>query len=106
MNESGINKMKELNADLNDLTSGFNWPPLNTISHLHQHFISPASNMSFFRKILFSSKNFYFVDVRHSNFKLIQNFNFYIQGGIYFKTNKKIIFFLSRLLFKLKKFFF
>ncbi|RNA35568.1 histidine triad nucleotide-binding 3-like [Brachionus plicatilis] len=65
MNEAGINKMKELNADLNDLRSGFNWPPLNTINHLHQHFISPSSNMSLIRKIIFSHKNFFFVDAAY-----------------------------------------
>ncbi|CAF0727969.1 unnamed protein product [Brachionus calyciflorus] len=65
MNETGLNKMKELNADVQDLASGFNWPPLNTVNHLHQHFISPASSMSLFRKLIFTHKNFYFVNASY-----------------------------------------
>lgn len=32
MNEYGLKTMTDLNADMNDLRSGFNWPPANTVS--------------------------------------------------------------------------
>lgn len=64
MNEFGLKQMNELNANVDDMRSGVNWPPLNTVKHLHQHFISPGTSMSFFRNLLFSTKNPYFVDVK------------------------------------------
>ena len=100
MNEHGRNIMTELGADLTDmrwallevkkyynykikkntqfmsiivhnLRSGFNWPPANTIPHLHQHFISPGSSLSFFRSLMFSSSNMFFVSVRYCLYLLI-----------------------------------
>ena len=70
MNRIGLDKMIELNADVQDLRSGFNWPPLNTVGHLHQHFISPGSTLSLFRNLLFSHRNWFFVNV-------IEFFNFF-----------------------------
>jgi hypothetical protein len=63
MNEIGLNQMKDIGADMNDLRSGINWPPANTVDHLHQHFISPASEMSFFKKMIFSTRNPFFTNV-------------------------------------------
>jgi hypothetical protein len=74
MNEAGLKKIAELNVDMNDLRSGFHWPPTNSINHLHQHFISPGRQISFIKKFFYSSSNFWFVNVSSLHIKKFYNY--------------------------------
>lgn len=44
--------------------TGFHWPPFNTVHHLHLHVISPTSNMSIIKRIMFEPNSYWFVSVR------------------------------------------
>lgn len=62
MNNLGEKLMKDKFQDnLKDYRCGFTWPPLNTINHLHLHFISPYSQVSLVKKLIYGPKNWWFV---------------------------------------------
>ncbi|XP_063245088.1 adenosine 5'-monophosphoramidase HINT3-like isoform X2 [Bacillus rossius redtenbacheri] len=50
-------------ADLRDVRFGFHWPPFHSISHLHLHVISPASEMGFMSRCIFRPGSWWFVTV-------------------------------------------
>lgn len=47
-------------GDVNDSRIGFHWPPFNSISHLHLHVISPASEIKFVHRMVFKPDSFWF----------------------------------------------
>lgn len=51
--------------------TGFHWPPFNTVHHLHLHIISPISNISFIKRVMFKPDSYWFVGVSiNTNMKL------------------------------------
>lgn len=55
----------EKGANLNDVLMGFHWPPFNTVSHLHLHLISPASELGLMHRYMFKPNTLWFVSVMH-----------------------------------------
>ncbi|XP_018318789.1 histidine triad nucleotide-binding protein 3 [Agrilus planipennis] len=56
----GKRALQENGANVNDLLAGFHWPPFNSVSHMHLHLISPASEMSFLSRIVFRPNTWWF----------------------------------------------
>ncbi|KAG5879160.1 hypothetical protein JTB14_029962 [Gonioctena quinquepunctata] len=61
--DCGKRVLQENGGDLNDIRLGFHCPPFNSISHLHLHIISPASEMSFITGIVFKPNSWWFQSV-------------------------------------------
>ncbi|XP_029039181.1 adenosine 5'-monophosphoramidase HINT3-like [Osmia bicornis bicornis] len=53
--------------------TGFHWPPFNTVHHLHLHIISPISNMSIIKKVMFKPDSYWFVGVDYVKSHLQSN---------------------------------
>lgn len=53
--------LREQNADMSDIRLGFHWPPFHSISHLHLHAISPASDMGLIARMIFKPNSWWFV---------------------------------------------
>ncbi|RZF38264.1 hypothetical protein LSTR_LSTR008987 [Laodelphax striatellus] len=53
----------EKNCDLSDARFGFHWPPFHTVSHLHMHAISPASEMGMIGRMIFRPDSLWFVSI-------------------------------------------
>lgn len=47
MVEVGMSLLQRQGGDMNDVRTGFHWPPFTTVKHLHLHVISPTSEMGF-----------------------------------------------------------
>jgi diadenosine tetraphosphate (Ap4A) HIT family hydrolase len=65
----------EKGGDVEDIRLGFHLPPFNSISHLHLHVISPASQMSTISRLIFKPHTWWFTSVeqvleKFSNSKL------------------------------------
>ncbi|XP_017774970.1 PREDICTED: histidine triad nucleotide-binding protein 3-like [Nicrophorus vespilloides] len=58
--ETGKRVLVENGAEVDDLQMGFHWPPFNSISHLHLHLISPASQMGFLSRQIFRPNTWWF----------------------------------------------
>lgn len=63
MVDVGKSVLSENNGDVNDMRLGFHWPPVNSVSHLHLHVISPVSEMGFLAKVVYKPDTFWFVTV-------------------------------------------
>nr|XP_023015929.1 histidine triad nucleotide-binding protein 3-like [Leptinotarsa decemlineata] len=68
--ECGKKSIGENGGDLNDIRIGFHCPPFNSISHLHLHIISPASQMNFFSRLVFKPNTWWFQAVEEVLVKL------------------------------------
>jgi diadenosine tetraphosphate (Ap4A) HIT family hydrolase len=53
----------EKGGDVEDIRLGFHLPPFNSISHLHLHVISPASQMSTISRLIFKPHTWWFTSV-------------------------------------------
>ncbi|KAF2897522.1 hypothetical protein ILUMI_08651 [Ignelater luminosus] len=62
---TGKNVLQEKGADINDIRLGFHVPPFNSISHLHLHLISPASDMRLIGRMIFRPDTWWFATPEH-----------------------------------------
>lgn len=80
-----ISKSKEILSEkggsVDDIRFGFHLPPFNSVSHLHLHVISPASEMSYLSRLIFKPNSWWFASVRPKI--LTYNLNKFI-----FRSNK------------------
>ena len=61
MIQVGMDVVKSQGGDVNDVRTGFHWPPFTTVDHLHLHCISATSEMGFFnRNVVFKPNSFMF----------------------------------------------
>ncbi|CAH1098723.1 unnamed protein product [Psylliodes chrysocephalus] len=60
MVQIGKKVLEDNGGDVNDVRLGFHCPPFNSISHLHLHVISPASEMGFFSRLVFKPNTYWF----------------------------------------------
>ncbi|KAF5279067.1 hypothetical protein FQA39_LY05745 [Lamprigera yunnana] len=58
--EVGMRVLEEKGCNLNDVCVGFHIPPFNSISHLHLHLITPASEMNFISRMIFRPNTWWF----------------------------------------------
>lgn len=65
MVQIGKKVLEDNGGDVNDVRLGFHCPPFNSISHLHLHVISPASEMGFFSRLVFKPNTYWFQCVRN-----------------------------------------
>ncbi|VEN47676.1 unnamed protein product [Callosobruchus maculatus] len=61
--ENGKRVVVEQGGDVDDIRLGFHCPPFNSISHLHLHVISPASDMGFYSRLVFKPNTWWFQTV-------------------------------------------
>lgn len=52
-----------MGLDLKDTRTVFHWPPFNSISHLHLHYINPASEMGLISRTIFKPNTMWCVSV-------------------------------------------
>ena len=53
----------EKGGDVNDVRLGFHLPPFNSVSHLHLHVLSPASEISLIGRLIFRPNSWWFSSV-------------------------------------------
>lgn len=74
--------LQENGGNVDDLRLGFHWPPFNSVSHLHLHIISPASEMSLLQSIIFKPNSWWFATASIlSNYQSSYNALFVFQAN-------------------------
>ncbi|XP_060521022.1 adenosine 5'-monophosphoramidase HINT3-like [Cylas formicarius] len=68
--EHGKRTVGDSGGDVQDLRLGFHLPPFNSVSHLHLHVISPASQMSILSRVIFKPNTWWFASVEQIGEKL------------------------------------
>ncbi|XP_036943411.1 histidine triad nucleotide-binding protein 3-like isoform X2 [Acanthopagrus latus] len=65
MAEFGKAVLRDMNADMNDISLGFHQPPYTSVDHLHLHVLAPSSRISEYLGYKFNPKSSRFVTDKH-----------------------------------------